>query len=103
GAGDRGAAGVTHHLDTGLLRPADLGLAVGRVVEAAKAVFGQPDALGRDLLEVGRAEGRLDYDRAGLDLHTVRLEVLKAGPRGDGQRLEAARVLRPARGVDLAW
>jgi len=88
---------VGHDAEPVLLRVADLGLAVLRVGVAAEAVLRVMDAVPGHLREVVLRQARLEDDRAGVDLHAVRMEVREALRRGDRERLRGDGIVRPAR------
>src|SRR5581483_11160904 len=78
------------------LCPGDHRRVVVRRLHAAEAGLRQPHALLRDLLEVRLDQARLEDDRAGIDAHAARAQVLEALFRRYGERLDAFRILRPA-------
>src|SRR5215510_5875902 len=98
----RGPAGVTHHFDSILLRPTNLGLAVIGIFEVAEAELRQPYALLRHFFEIFLCECRLDNDRPRMDLHAVGPEIEEAGACRNRQTFYPCGILRPAWGMNLA-
>src|SRR5262245_52554180 len=98
----RGPAGVTHHFDSILLCPTNLGLAFIRIFEVAEAELRQPYASLRHFFEIFLRECRLDNDRPRMDLHAVGLEIEEAGACRNRQTFYPCGILRPAWGMDLA-
>ena len=78
-----------------LLREPHLWLAVPRLRVTAESVLGVTNAVPRHLGEVGVGEPGLEHHRARVDLHPVRMEVLEALRRRDGQGLRRRGIVRP--------
>src|SRR5262245_53107898 len=98
----RGPAGMTHHFDSVLLRPTNLGLAVIGIFEVAEAELRQPYALLRHFFEIFLRECRLDNDCPRMDLHAVGPEIEKAGACRNRQTFYPCGILRPTWSMDLA-
>ena len=79
-----------------LLGPGDHRRIFERRGESAKARLGKPHALARQFLEVALYKAGLQDHRSGANSHAAGTVVLEAFHRGDGQRLYAFRILRPA-------
>ena len=101
GAGDRRPAGVAGGDHAVRARSGDERRILERGLEGAKTRLCQPHALFRDLAQVVAAQRRLENDRAGVDLHPARPVVLEALLRGDGERLHAFGIPRPAWDMDF--
>jgi hypothetical protein len=72
-----------------------------RGFDRTEAGLGQPDALGRQLVEVGPRQAGFQDDGAGNHAHSARSVIGKTALRGNRQRLDALDVARPARDVHL--
>jgi hypothetical protein len=101
--GDRGAAGVHHHLHAVGLRPSSHPRGDLRILHARDADLADEPHAGRGHLgEVRLGQAVLEQDGARVDLHAGGAQVLERAVRQDRERLHAGRVGGAPRQMGLA-
>ena len=84
-----------------LLGPGDHRHIIERRLDCAESGLGKPYTLVGDFFEIGLDQARFENHRAPVNAHAAGAVVLEALKGGDGESLDALRVLGPARHVDF--